>query len=234
MSTFSRGRRCFIVAKLLFQTILNYLCPHLHSLQGAREESLHLLRRFYKVRAHRNYTLLCPSWENNYMSLVYPHAFYWVWASTFTRSRYRARYQYWVYQKMVVCDTTVKHRVTSCLDKHSTNLTAPITKRQEKIKVAREWFILGFRLYRICQYLAFYAFFFFHQSNQWRHYRFPRCSCCIERGWLVSSLLQSFTGRHACLLVSKLLAHDSIFKLFSPSHIDKLKHKLQKDIYTHT
>lgn len=30
------------------------------SLQGAREESLHLLRRFYKVSARRNYTSICP------------------------------------------------------------------------------------------------------------------------------------------------------------------------------
>lgn len=88
-----------------FQTVFNYLCPHLHSLQGAREESLHLLRRFYKVRAHRNHTLLCPSWENNYMSLGYPHAIYWGWASTVTRSRYPPRYQYWAYQRVVVRDS---------------------------------------------------------------------------------------------------------------------------------
>lgn len=146
------------------------MCPHLLCLQGAREESLHLLRRFYKVRAHRNYT----------HSSVHPGKI--ITCHSCTRMLFIGDGQVPLpglgigpgigmehgapYQKMVVCDTTVKNRLTSCLDKHSTNLTAPITKCQEKIRVARQWFVLGSRLYRLFQYLASYAFFFFHRSNQ--------------------------------------------------------------------
>lgn len=161
---------CRDFKKLLFQTVFNYLCPHLLCLQGAREESLHLLRRFYKVRAHRNYT----------PSSVHPGKI--ITCHSCTRMLFIGDGQVPLpglgigpgigmehgapYQKMAVCDTTVKNRLTSCLDKHSTNLTAPITKCQEKIRVARQWFVLGSRLYRLFQYLASYAFFFFHRSNQ--------------------------------------------------------------------
>lgn len=165
------------------------------------------------------------------MSILYPHAFYWGWTSTLARSWYWPRYRYWAYQKMVVCDTIASHPVWTNI---AQTWLLP-SQNVRKKKVARERFVSGFRLYQICQYLAFYAFFFFHRSNQWRHFRFPRCSCCIQRVWLVSSFLQGFIGQHVCFLVSKLLAHDSIFKqLFSPSHIDKSKAKLQIDTHTYT
>lgn len=60
---------------------------------------------------------------------------------------------------------------------------------------------------------SFLRFCFFPWSNQWCHCRFPDASLASRE--VVSSLRQSFARRHVCLLVSKLLACDSIFNFWT-------------------
>lgn len=177
------------------------------------------------------------------MSPVHLHAFYWGWASTDTRSRYRARYRA-LYQNMVVCDTTVEASPRILFGQ--TWLLPSQNVRQGqlcKIKVARECFVLGFRLYRIGRCFAFLRNLYdrrspiqsmtslsFRNFSQLLLLHWERLACFI---WLIYS--EVLLHRHIYLLVSKLLAHDSIFKqLYCPSHSDKSKHKHQKEIYMYT